>query len=74
MQLLDVNQFFCCRYVEADPTWAKNLEWEVPAGYTQVTFTARSPISNDTATCRFKIHVIGKNKKQFLVLFAKLKL
>ncbi|XP_035701322.1 uncharacterized protein LOC118433481 [Folsomia candida] len=46
------------RYVEADPTWAKNLEWEVPAGYTQVTFTARSPVSNDTAACRFKIHVI----------------
>lgn len=24
-----------------------------------VTFTARSPISNDTATCQFKIHVVG---------------
>lgn len=28
----------------------------------RVTFTARSPVSNDTAACRFKIHVIGKTK------------
>ncbi|CAG7721937.1 unnamed protein product [Allacma fusca] len=48
------------RYVEADPPWAKNLEWDVPAGITQVHFTARSPLSNDTATCSFKIHVFDR--------------
>jgi len=53
------NFFVYCRFVEADPPWAKNLEWKVSSGITQVVFTARSPVSNDTATCTFKIHVVG---------------
>lgn len=51
------------RYVEAVPSWAKSLEWDASPGITQVTFIARSPVSNDTATCQFKIHVRGNQFK-----------
>lgn len=59
MIIMLIGNLILYRYVEAVPSWAKNLEWEAPPGITQVSFIARSPISNDTATCHFKIHVVG---------------
>ncbi|KAK2588211.1 hypothetical protein KPH14_004248 [Odynerus spinipes] len=45
------------RYVDASPTWAKQLQADLPAGTTVVTFTAWSPVSNYTSTCRIVIRV-----------------
>ncbi|EZA47230.1 Fibrillin-2 [Ooceraea biroi] len=45
------------RYVNASPPWAKQLEANLPVGTTVVTFTAWSPISNYTSTCRIVIRV-----------------
>lgn len=45
------------RYVDASPSWAKQLQADLPAGTTVVTFTAWSPVSNYTSTCRIVIRV-----------------
>ncbi|EFN65065.1 Sushi, von Willebrand factor type A, EGF and pentraxin domain-containing protein 1 [Camponotus floridanus] len=45
------------RYVHASPPWAKQLQADLPAGTTVVTFTAWSPVSNYTSTCRIVIRV-----------------
>ncbi|KAI4501066.1 hypothetical protein M0802_003869 [Mischocyttarus mexicanus] len=45
------------RYVDASPPWAKKLQGELPAGTTVITFTAWSPVSNYTSTCRIVIRV-----------------
>lgn len=49
------------RYVHASPPWAKQLQADLPAGTTVVTFTAWSPVSNYTSTCRIVIRVRGKS-------------
>lgn len=54
------------RYVDADPPWAKTLEGHAPPGKTQITFIARSPLSNETASCSFTIYVVGTRP---LILF-----
>ena len=45
------------RYVESDPPWAKQLEGEMVLGKHVLTFTARSPASNATASCQMVVHV-----------------
>lgn len=52
-----------CRYVDASPPWAKQLQADLPAGTTVVTFTAWSPVSNYTSTCRIVIRVRGEYSK-----------
>lgn len=47
------------RYVDASPDWAKQLEADLPAGKTTVTFVARSPVSDESATCSFTVEVRG---------------
>lgn len=47
------------RYVDASPDWAKQLEADLPAGKTTVTFVARSPVSDESATCSFIVEVRG---------------
>lgn len=47
------------RYVDAAPDWAKQLEADLPAGKTTVTFVARSPLSDDSAACSFTVEVRG---------------
>ncbi|KYM87211.1 Fibrillin-2 [Atta colombica] len=49
--------FMFFRYVHASPPWAKQLQADLPAGTTVVTFTAWSPVSNYTSTCRIVIRV-----------------
>lgn len=44
-------------FVKATPDWAKQLEAEMGLGKTLVTFQAMSPISEDSASCSFTIHV-----------------
>lgn len=51
----------CDRYIEASPDWAKQLEADLPAGKTTVTFMAHSPLSHETATCSFNVEVIGES-------------
>lgn len=47
-------------YVDAQPAWGKQLEGEVRPGVTEMTFIARSPLGNVTATCTMRIYVEGK--------------
>lgn len=49
------------RYVDASPEWAKQLEADLPSGKTTVTFMARSPLTDDSATCSFTVEVVGKS-------------
>ena len=44
-------------FVKATPDWAKKLEAELGLGKTLVTFEAMSPISEESASCSFTIHV-----------------
>ena len=46
-----------CRYVDAEPSWAKQLEGEMTRGRHVITFRARSPMSSVSATCQMIIHV-----------------
>jgi len=55
------SPFMFYRYVHASPPWAKQLQADLPAGTTVVTFTAWSPVSNYTSTCRIVIRVRGKS-------------
>ena len=48
------------RYVDASPEWAKQLEADLPAGKTTVTFVARSPVSEESAMCSFTVEVLGR--------------
>ncbi|KAK4321167.1 hypothetical protein Pmani_008010 [Petrolisthes manimaculis] len=52
------------RYVEASPDWAKQLEADLPAGKTTVTFMAHSPLSHETASCSFTVEVIDEEEPQ----------
>ncbi|KAG0710000.1 Sushi, von Willebrand factor type A, EGF and pentraxin domain-containing protein 1 [Chionoecetes opilio] len=52
------------RYVDAAPEWAKQLEADLPAGKTSVSFVARSPVSEETATCSFTVEVRDKEEPQ----------
>lgn len=46
------------RYVDADPTWAKQLEGEMTRGKHVITFKARNPVSaSQSASCQMIIHV-----------------
>jgi len=45
------------RYVESSPKWAKQLEGEMKLGRHVLNFRARSPFSNQTASCQMVIHV-----------------
>lgn len=47
------------RYVDASPEWAKELEADLPSGKTTVTFVARSPLSDESASCSFTVEVVG---------------
>ena len=51
------NVFLRYEYVRATPEWAKRLEAELPLGKTLVTFQALSPVSDESASCSFTIHV-----------------
>ncbi len=44
-------------FLLSDPAWAKKLEGELSLGKTLVTFQAMSPISDESASCSFAIHV-----------------
>ncbi len=44
-------------FLFSDPAWAKKLEGELSLGKTLVTFQAMSPISDESASCSFAIHV-----------------
>ncbi|CAG0896480.1 unnamed protein product [Cyprideis torosa] len=46
------------RFISASPSWARLGVGDVPAGMNRVTFKARSPVSNVSASCSFFIHVI----------------
>ncbi len=46
-----------CRYVDAEPSWAKQLEGEMTRGRHVITFRARSPVSSISASCQMIIHV-----------------
>ena len=46
-----------CRYVESSPSWAKQLEGEMKLGKHELTFTANSPFSNQSASCIMKVHI-----------------
>jgi hypothetical protein len=48
------------KYVDSSPAWGKNLEAQIPAGVTTVTFRARSPTSNLNDICRVVITVKGR--------------
>lgn len=50
---------YLSRYVDATPEWAKQLEADLPSGKTTVTFVARSPVSDESATCSFTVEVVG---------------
>lgn len=52
---------FFLRYVDSAPAWGKQLQADLPSGTSIVTFTARSPISNHTSSCRIVIRVRGKS-------------
>lgn len=56
--------FMFFRYVHASPPWAKQLQADLPSGTTVVTFTAWSPVSNYTSTCRIVIRVRGKSSRR----------
>ena len=45
------------RYVESTPKWAKQLEGEMKLGRHVLSFRAKSPFSNQTASCQMVIHV-----------------
>uniref|UniRef100_A0A182JP89 Uncharacterized protein n=1 Tax=Anopheles christyi TaxID=43041 RepID=A0A182JP89_9DIPT len=45
------------KYVDSHPPWGKQLEVELPAGETVVTFRARSPTSNVNDVCRVVIKI-----------------
>ena len=45
------------RYVDAEPSWAKQLEGEMTRGRHVITFRARSPMASVSATCQMIIHV-----------------
>ncbi|KFB47089.1 AGAP005714-PA-like protein [Anopheles sinensis] len=45
------------QYVDSHPPWGKQLEVELPAGETTVTFRARSPTSNVNDVCRVVIRI-----------------
>lgn len=45
------------RYVDSKPEWAKQLEGFVARGRHVITFTARSPVSSQSSSCQFIIHV-----------------
>ena len=49
--------YFHYRYVESTPKWAKQLEGEMKLGKHELTFTAYSPFSNQSASCTMKVHV-----------------
>ena len=51
-------------YVDAQPAWGKQLEGEVRPGVTEMTFIARSPLGNVTATCTMRIYVEGKSHRK----------
>ena len=40
------------RYIDAEPSWAKQLEGEMTRGKHVITFRARSPVSNQSASCQ----------------------
>ena len=46
-----------CRYVSAEPAWAKQLEGEMMLGKHTLTFLASSPVTNQTASCQMQIHI-----------------
>ncbi|XP_033229535.1 fibrillin-1-like [Belonocnema kinseyi] len=54
------------RYVDASPAWGKQLQADLPAGITMVTFTAWSPTSNYTNTCRLMIRVRDRENPKVL--------
>ncbi|KYM93760.1 Fibrillin-3 [Cyphomyrmex costatus] len=54
-KIQNIKSFYL--YVHASPPWAKQLQADLPAGTTVVTFTAWSPVSNYTSTCRIVIRV-----------------
>ncbi|XP_055629527.1 fibrillin-2-like isoform X2 [Toxorhynchites rutilus septentrionalis] len=52
------------KYVDAHPAWGKQLEAELPAGETSVTFRARSPNSNMNDICRVLIRIRERKPPQ----------
>ncbi len=46
-----------CRFVDADPSWAKQLEGEMTRGKHVITFSAHSPLSSQVSSCQMIIHV-----------------
>lgn len=46
--------------MDSTPEWGKELETELAAGKTTVSFVARSPVSQDTAQCDFAVEVVGE--------------
>ncbi|XP_038117535.1 multiple epidermal growth factor-like domains protein 6 isoform X3 [Culex quinquefasciatus] len=52
------------RFVDAHPAWGKQLEAELPAGETAVTFRARSPNSPTNDVCRVLIKIRERRPPQ----------
>ena len=55
-----IPSFSLQRYVEANPSWAKQLEGEMTRGKHMITFTARSPTGGPPAvkaSCQMMVHV-----------------
>lgn len=48
------------RYVTSEPSWGMHLRNTLPAGRTQVTFTAASPVSRNTISCSLTITILDQ--------------
>eukprot|EP00095_Tigriopus_kingsejongensis_P010187 maker-scaffold105_size367834-snap-gene-2.37 protein:Tk10187 transcript:maker-scaffold105_size367834-snap-gene-2.37-mRNA-1 annotation:"hypothetical protein DAPPUDRAFT_303147" len=44
-------------FVKSTPDWAKNLEGQLPLGKTLITFQALSPVTDESTSCSFTVHV-----------------
>ncbi|XP_053687239.1 uncharacterized protein LOC128736776 [Sabethes cyaneus] len=52
------------QFIDSHPAWGKQLETELPAGETAVTFRARSPNSNMNDVCRVLIRIRERRPPQ----------
>ncbi|XP_055538598.1 fibrillin-1 isoform X2 [Wyeomyia smithii] len=52
------------KYIDSHPAWGKQLETELPAGETSMTFRARSPNSNMNDICRVLIRIRERRPPQ----------
>ena len=56
---LQRDNYCAHRYVDAEPSWAKQLEGEMTRGRRVITFRARSLMAAVSTTCQMIIHVKG---------------